>query len=596
MSKIGRFDCFEVDFDSGELRKHGIRIPLREQPFQALALLLERPGEVVTRDELRWRLWPTDVFVDFENNLNNVIARLREALGDSADRPRFVETLPKRGYRFIVPVLDAPGPPAQSQPHRARLLVLPFLNLSGDTGQKYFSDGMTEEVITALAALAPGQLGVIARTTAMRYSDTSKDIGHIGRELHVDYVVEGSVRRQQDRLTITAQLIRASDQTHMFARRYEADLDGVFDLRNEIAETIAGQIGIAPHPCRGTRARRTPTTDVTAYHLYLRARALLSQETPANFAMARQYLLDAIARDPRFALAYDALAELHWYVGFMGLAPSKEVAAVAMSYAIQALNIDDTLAETHALLGILLKEVDLDWAAVKREIDRAREIDPASPLVRLRYAIGWLVPELRFAEAALEIEAASESDPQSTLIRAWLVCIRWLNREYERAIEQARLILAFDPAAFTGYWMLGMVLRDAGRFDEAIAAHQTAVERSGGSPLMLGWLGLALGQAGHGAEARALLERLQGIAATQYVPPTAFAWTHYGLGDIDAAFVWMDRAIDARDDMIFPISAYPFLDPVRSDPRYVALLTKLNYDPAGTGVRRSLTAAPPAGL
>jgi TolB-like protein/tetratricopeptide (TPR) repeat protein len=596
MSKIARFDCFEVDFASGKLRKHGIRIPLREQPFQALALLLERPGEVVTRDDLRWRLWPTDVFVDFENNLNNVIARLREALGDSADRPRFVETLPKRGYRFIAPVLDASVPPAQSQTPRARLLVLPFLNLSSDTGQEYFSDGMTEEVITALAALAPGQLGVIARTTAMRYRSTPKDIGQIGRELHVDYIVEGSVRRQQDRLTIIVQLIRASDQTHVFARRYEADLDGVFGLRNAIAETIAGQIGIAPHPCPGTRARRTPTTDVTAYHLYLRARALLSQETPESFPTTKQYLLDAVARDPRFALAYDALAELHWYVGFMGLAPSKEVAAVAMSYAIQALNIDDTLAETHALLGILLKEVDLDWDAVKREIDRAREIDPTSPLVRLRYAIGWLLPELRFAEAALELEAAIESDPQSTLLRAWLVCVRWLNREYERAIEQARLIVAFDPAAFTGYWMLGMVLREAGRFDEAIAAHHAAVERSGGSPLLLGWLGLALGQAGHGAEARALLERLQGIAATQYVPPTAFAWTHYGLGDIDAAFVWMDRAIDVRDDMIFPIGAYPFLDPLRSDPRYIALLKKLNYDPAGNGVRRPVAAAPPPGL
>lgn len=596
MPSVLRFDRFEVDLASGQVRKNGVRIHLREQCFQILASLLERPGELVTRDDLRRRLWANDVNVDFENNLNRAVATLREALGDSAERPRFVETLPKRGYRFLAQVSDVASSSEPGRSRRVRVVVLPFVDLSGDPGQEYFSDGMTEEVITALAALAPEGLGVIARTTAMRYKGTQKDVAQIGRELRVDYVVEGAVRRQKDSVAITAQMIRASDQTHLLARRYEADLDGVFDLRNTIATTIAGEIGIALHPSAGARTRRKPTSDLTAYHLYLRARALLSKETAENVAAARQYLLDAIARDPRFALAYDALAELHWYVGFSGLAPSKELSAAAMSYAIQALNFDDTLAETHALLGLLLINVDLDWSAVKREFDRAREIDAASPLVRLRYAVGWLLPGLRFGEAALEIEAALEADPQSTLMRAWLACMLWLDREYERAIEQGHLIVAFDPAAFTGYWLLGMALREAGRFDDAIAAHRTAVELSGDSPLLLGWLGLALGQAGRTAEAREMLERLHGIAAAGYVPPTAFAWTHYGLGDIDDAFVWMDRAIDGRDDMIIPLSAYPFLDPIRADPRFTALLRKLNYDPAGAGICRTMATGPPAAV
>jgi TolB-like protein/tetratricopeptide (TPR) repeat protein len=586
MHRSVRFDCFEVDLVSGELRKNGLRIHLREQSFQALALLLEQPGEVVTREELRRRLWSADIFVDFDNNLNNAIGRLREALGDSAERPRFIETLPKRGYRFIAAA--SPGsPPAESAaPARARLMVLPFLNLSGDPRQDYFTDAMTEEIITELAALSPRDLAVIARTTAMRYKGTDKDVERIGREVSVDYVVEGAVRCQENLVTITVQLLRARDQTHMLARRYEADLHDVFDVRSTIAEAIGGELGVRRQPQAGDRPLRKATQDPVAYNLYLRGRSQLAKETPEGFTTAKQCFEEAIARDPRFALACDALAELYWYLGFFGLAPAKEVSATGMFYAMQALDIDDTLAETHALLGLYRKELDFNWADVKREMDRARELNPASPLVRVRYAVGWLLPECRLAEAAAEIELALESDPQSTFLRGWLGCMLWLDGQYDGAIEQGRLVVGFDSAAFTGHWLLGLFYREQGRFDEAIAAHRIAVERSGGSPLTLGWLGLALGQAGRTAEARAVLERLHAIASAGYVPPTSFAWTHHGLGEIDQAFVWMDRAVDARDHMIMPIQSYRFLDPVRTDPRYVALLRKLNYRTEGTGTCR----------
>jgi TolB-like protein len=593
MPTMVRFDCFEVDLTSGELRKNGIRIHLREQAFQALALLLDRPGQVVTRDELRRRLWPGDVFVDFENNLNNAIARLREALGDSAERPRFIETLPKRGYRFIGEVLSADVVGAGRR--SVRLVVLPFVNLGGDQAEDYFSDAMTEEIITELAAIAPDRLGVIARTTAMRYKAAHKDIGQISRELSVDYVVEGGVRREDARVTITTQLIGASDQIHLFARRYEAELREVFDLRGAIAEAIAASIGIAPAAGSSRRARRKPTEDAEAYTLYLRGRTQIHRETPEGFAIGRRCLEEAISRDPRFALAYDALAELYWYLSFFGIVPVKDVCATGIFYMMQALDIDETLAETHALLGLYRKLLDFNWADVKREMDRARELNAASPLVRLRYAVGWLLPECRFPEAIAEIESALDSDPQSTFLRTWLVCMLWLDRQFDTAVDQGRLTVDIDPSAFPGHFVLGLVLREQGRFDDAIAAHRTAVDLSNGSPLMLGWLGLALGQSGRTAEARAVLERLYAIANARYVPPSSFAWTHYGLGETDQAFLWMDLAVDGRDQMMMPIQSYPFLDPVRTDPRYVALLRKLNYRTTGVGTCRPPVVAPNAG-
>src|SRR5512135_176034 len=258
MSHIVRFGPFEADLDSGQLRKAGMRIKLRDQSFQVLTALLDRPGEVVTREALRQRLWGSDVIVDFENNLNTAVGQLRQALSDSSERPHFIETLPKRGYRFIAKV---PLPaPAESETGRARLVVLPFLNTSPDPEEEYFSDAITEEVITALAALATDRLGVIARTTAMRYKATPKDVAQIGRDLDVDYVVEGTVRPHDGRATVTVQLIRVTDQTHLLARRYEAGLQDVFDLRHTIAEAVADQIGVGSRAAASRRPRK-PTQD-----------------------------------------------------------------------------------------------------------------------------------------------------------------------------------------------------------------------------------------------------------------------------------------------------------------------------------------------
>ncbi len=586
MPKVLRFDRYEVDLAAGQLHKRGVRISLREKSFLVLASLLEHPGQVVTREELRRRLWPEDVFVDFDSNLNTAIARLREALGDSADHPRFIETLPRHGYRFIANVFEAPRAPEPGAAPRVRVVVLPFVNLSGDPAQEYFSDAMTDEIITELAGLAPEQLAVIARTTAMHYKGSHKDVARIGRELGVDYVVEGSVRRADNRVGINAQLIRAKDQTHVWAQRCDAELSDIFKMQGCVAQAIAAQVGITRFAAQvpvgdaaSGRATRKPTEDLVAYNEYIQGRYHLAKLTPEAFAKARQHFEEAIARDPNFALAYDSLAEIYWWFGYFGFMRPLDAFSAGVLYAVRALEIDNTLAETHALLAQYHKQLDYNWPEVHREMARALALNPNSPLVRVRYAFNALMPHGRLEEAVAELEFALEFDPLSTYFRTALAITLLLWRRYDRAIDEARRLLELDPSAYWGYLVIGSCYREQRMFDDAIAADRRAVELSGDSAAMLGWLGLSLGLGGKKVEARGLLKRLHGMATQAYMPPTSFAWIHFGLGEIDSAFEWLDRAIDGRDQFMMPIKSYAFFDPIRSDPRFLTLLRKMNLEP-----------------
>jgi len=300
--------------------------------------------------------------------------------------------------------------------------------------------------------------------------------------------------------------------------------------------------------------------------------------TPAGMLKAKQCFEQAIERDRGFALAYDALGELHWYLGFIGVMPPRQASSTGVLAAMRALELDNTLAETHALLGWFRKELDYDWPEVHREMSRALELNPASPVVRYRYAKGWLLPHGRVHEAATEIEAALESDPLSMDMRHWLAIMLWLGREYDRAIEETRRLLELDPEYMPAHYGMTMYYRDKGLFDEAIAAGRRTVELFGGAPMALGCLGLVLALSGNTTEPRAMLEHLHHMALKAYVPPTSFAWIHLGLGEIEDAFTWMNRAIDVRDHVMTPIKTYPFLDPFRSDRRYLALLRKMNLD------------------
>jgi len=583
VSRIIRFGDFEVDLAAGQLRRRGLRIGLRDKSFQILASLLEQPGEVVTREQLQHRLWPSDVFVDFENNLNTAVARLREVLGDSAERPRFVETLPKRGYRFIANVSESPGAVARPSVQTARIVVLPFVNLSGDPAQDYFSDAMTDEIITNLAALAPDAVAVIARTTAMHYKRSHKDVARIGRELGVDYIVEGSVRRDDRHMAINVQLIQVSDQTHLFAKAYDGELEELFSIQRRIAHAIAAQIPVVGGKLDAEGAAvaagtRNLTADLAAYNEHIQGLYLMGKATPAAFEKARQHQEQAIARDPEFAAAYDALAELYWYSGYAGFVSPREAFSRGIVYALRAIEIDNTRGETHALLGQFHKTVEYNWTEVEREMALARRLAPRSPVVRVRYALSGLMPHGRLEEAVAELERALELDPLSFLARFWLGIMLMLWRRYDRALEEQRKLLELDPTHWGAYFVTHACYRYQGMLDEAVAAQRRAVDLSGESAHNLGWLGFSLAEAGQCAEAREVLRRLHRQAVNGYVPPTCFAWVHLGLGETDAAFSWLDRAVEECDQRMMPIKSYRFFDPIRTDPRFLGLLRKMHLD------------------
>jgi len=591
MPRLVCFDCFEVDLAAGQLRKRGIRIHLRDQPFHVLAALLERPGELLTRQELKSRLWPGGVFVDFENGLNIAVARLRAALGDSAERPRFIETAPRRGYRFIGRLESAPSEAAPAR--RRRLLVLPFVNSSGDPSQEYFSDAMTDEVITALASVAGERLAVIARTTTMRYKRTQKDVARLAREVQVDFVVEGSVRRDGERVITNVQLIETSGQSHLFARKFEAKLAEIFQLEDSIARGVTAHI---PSVSEGVgRAARRPTESLAAYTEYIQGRYEMWKWTPGGIARARQHFEAALACDPRFALACDGLANLYGYLGMWGFLAPDEAEPLRWFYGVRAVELDPLLPEplTHvAYHPQKTRHEDpytYNWIEAERDMGHARDLAPDSPVIRVRHSSVLLMLG-RMEEAYGELERALEVDPLSPEVHFWLAWGLFLGRRFEPAVAAARRLVDLEPGPFA-QMTLGVASLGAGRLDESVAALRQAAELSGNFPLMLGWLGLALGLAGREAEARAVLDRLHDIARERFVLPTSFAWVHLGLGEADEAFACMQRAANHNDEWIHPLRTYPFLDPLRGDPRFQALAEQLSL---GSQVETTPANGPPS--
>jgi len=587
---VARFDCFEVDLDAGHLRRRGSRIDLRDQPFRVLALLLEHPGQVVTREELRRRLWPDGVFIDFENGLNGAIGRLRAALGDSAEHPRFIETLPRRGYRFIGDVSLAPSDPEPALKPRTRLVVLPFVNLGGDPSQEYLSDAMTDEVITALAGLAPQHLAVIARTTSMRYKGTHKDVARIGRELAVDYLVEGALRHAGNTIALNVQLIQVSDQVHLFAAKYEAESNDIFRLQRTIAHGIASHVpSIAENHLRPEPVQK-PTASLPAYNEYIKGRYEMWKWTPEGVGKARQHFEASLAHDPAFVPALDGLGNLYWYLGFWGFLPPGEAEPLRRFYCMRAFEIDPTAVESLTLVAYLPERCRYEdpytynWQESLRLLKQARDLAPHLPHIRLRYA-SVLIVLGRADEAIAELEYALETDPLSVEVHLWLLFALYLGRHADDAIRRAQAFVDLEPEHYLAFMALGLAYQGARRYEDSIAALRRAVDLSGGFPVLVGWLGLALGLGGHTSEARVMLERLRTIATERFVLPTSLAWVHLGLSEIDEAFAWMERAVDGHDAWSHVLGSYPFLDPLRSDPRFAGLMRKLGLEPAAYPAR-----------
>jgi len=484
---------------------------------------------------------------------------------DPADRFQSAAELTAAIQQCLAPQRDRDTP---------SIAVLPFANMSGVKEDDYLCEGLAEEIIDALTRI-PG-LRVIARTSAFAVGRMGLDVREIGARLDVTTILEGSVRRAGSRVRVTAQLVSTSDGSHVWSERYDRELVDVLALEDDIAQAIAARLRV--ELAGGPRTPPAAVGNPDAYTAYLEGRHHFARGMPDALMRAMACYERATALDPAFALAYDSLAELHWYLGFFGHVPPRDAFAVSTFNALRALELDDGLAQAHALLGMLRKELDYNWPEVDRELHLARQLNPESPLVRLRYAISGLLPHGRVEEGMVEIEAMLRTDPLSILVHWWAGIMAYLSRRPERMIEEGRRMIALDPNHFLGHWTLGSALVEVDALEEAVLALARADELSGGAPFTAGFHAYVCGRAGRRDDALRLLDRLAQMAAAVYVPPSAFAMGHVGLGDWDAALGWFDKAIDARDPIVMPIKTFPFLDPIRGDARYLALLKKMRLE------------------
>ena len=554
--QVHRFGAFELDLRARELRKRGVRIKLQDKPLQILALLLENPGSVVTREELRKHLWPAATFVDFDHGVNTAVNKLREALGESAENPKFIETLSRHGYRFIA------GTPVSD---RVRLAVLPLDNLSGDPGEEPFVDGMTEELITQLAGFDPSRLGVIARTSIMRYKQTTKGIDEISRELGVEYLVEGSARRESGRVRICAQLIQARDQTHIWAQSYEYESRGILALQSEVACAIASRIRIEISPRRGRSSAGSAWASPEACELYLKGRYHLNRANPEDLDKAVTYFRDVLRLEPHYAPAYTGIADAYMFFG-LHLGTPRDWVVQARDAAVRALELDPDLAVAHCALAFFKILHEWDWAGAEAEAKRALELEPGAGGPHRTYGI--LLSLLgRHAEAVAEARLDRELDPLSSTANYYLGFALYMARRYDEAIRQLREVLDLDPSYFAAHIGLGHIYAAQARYAEALAEFAQV----GSRPEFIAWIHAL---AGRPEEARlSIAQSLKQAGRSRVVLSVVYAL----LGVMDEAFASLEQAFEERDSSLTVLKAIPSVDPLRADPRFADFLGRMNF-------------------
>jgi TolB-like protein len=560
-----------VDFRAGELRKHGIRIALQEKPLRILEALLGNAGGVVTREELRGRLWPDATFVEFDHSINIAVSKLRRALNDAGVNPRFVETLSRKGYRFIAPV---ERPAAARAPRKIMLAVLPFLNLSGDPEQSYFSDGLTEETINQLGRLNPRELGVIARMTAMHYRAAPLSAAEIGRELGVDYIVEGSVRQWTGRVRITARLIQVSDQTHLWADTYDRTLSDILDIQGDVTRRIACALAMELLPA--AQASQPSSRITSAYEAYLKGRYFWSRRTEDGHTRALECFEQAIRADPDFALAYAGIADVHNTLGLFsavspGLARCKSIEA-----AVRALELDRYLAEAHTALAYAKSLYEWDWAQAERGFQTALELN-ANYVTAHQWYGHLLAMTGRFHEALEELDRALQLDPLSLVAGSHKGWILHLARRFDEAAATLRGTLEIDPGFALGHYFLGLARLAGGRAKEAIAALKSANRISPDHPGVLSAMVQGYVESDLRSEAMGVMEALERLAEARYVSPYFLARAQIHLGDRDRGLALLERAIDARCPWMAYLNVDPAMDLLRADPRMHVLLRRIGF-------------------
>ncbi len=564
-NSVIRFGPFEFGLESGVLCKAGKRVQLQPQPAKILALLTLKPGAVVTREEIQKAIWGEGTFVDFEHVINSSIAKIRIALNDAAEKPRFVETLPRRGYRFLASA-ESVSPDGRNTIQS--LAVLPLENLSQDPDQEYFADGMTDQLITELARL--GTLRVISRTSVQRYKRPRKSIHEIAGRLNVDAVVEGTVLRSGGRIRITAQLIDARNEEHLWAESYERDLEDVFKLQAEVAQAIAGQVHarVTCEPALRLGTAR-PVASV-AFDRFLRGRYFWNKRGQESIRKGIEYFRQAIEADPTYALAYAGMAESYMPLGYWGYIPPGDAFPKAKAWAMKALEIDKDLPEAHTALSSVQFIYERDLESAEKEAREAIRLNPN--YARARQVYGEFLTSLgEFEAAADQIRLALESDPLSPVLYCVDAQMSYFARRYNEAAEKCRRSIEVEPAFPLTHFMLGLVSEQLGRFEEAVGHLQKAC----GSMPQCAWFQAELGRAyalcGNEGEARSVLRGLESRREEMYVSAYSIAGLYDGLADRARALGWLDRANEERSARMMFLNVDPRFDALRPDPQFQEL-------------------------
>jgi len=667
-STVFRFGDYESRSRTRELYVRGSKLKIRPQPLRVLNLLLNRAGDVVTREELRAELWSSEIFVDFEHVLNTSVKEIRAVLNDSATEPRYIETLPKLGYRFIAPVekiepaADAPAPnwaqqaanpadaansaagsllsapentaaeysaagedaapaipadasrsryaiaaiviavlalggafaayrtthahphskvPLASTAEPAMIAVLPFKNMTGDAKQDYFSDGMTEEMIAQLGQENPQRLGVIARTSVMHYQNSNEPLEQIARELGVQYVLEGSVRRDADKVRITAQLIRVSDQTHILSREYDRELHSVLAVQGEIAQEISDEIQTAlgqpttsaARPAAATAAAETADVkSFEAYDDYLKGRYFWNKRTGPGFQEAARQFLQSIDKDPGYARSYAGLADTYAVMAEYYVEPPDRLIPKARAAALKALSLDERSAEAHASLALIAQNYDWDWQTADQEFRRAIELDP-------NYATGhhWYAEHLafegRFDEAFAEMQHALQLDPLSLIMKSDLGVFYYFARQYDRAIAQLHEVIEMEPT-FSRAHMIVFPYLETGRADEALADIEER-KKAGANFWLLSQEGQVYARTNRVELAQRALEEAKKSSPKESTDPMVFVGAYVALKDDNRALAYLNEAVAQHSPGLTSLKVDPMFDPLRSDARFQAILSRV---------------------
>ena len=584
MAAGGRYEFghYRLDVRAHLLFRNGRRVVLTPKAVDLLAALVEAQGEPVGKQELLHRVWP-DAVVE-EGSLTSHISLLRRVLAEGAGGRQFIETLPKRGYRFVGPCAAMAQPAAATGAGRRMLVVLPFENLSGGRKHDYFSEGLTEEMISQLARLSPEQLGVIARTSAMQYKSTTKTAQQIGQELGVSHLLEGSVRRSGGRVRITAQLIRVSDATHLWAEGYERSLHDILALQAEVARAIAREIQIKLTVGVQHRLDRVAAIDPEAHEAYLRGRHLWNRRTEEGMRNSIAQYEEAIRRHPDYAMAYAGVADSYVMLACRGMVSAKETFRKARAAARKALELDAELGEAHGSLAHVRLH-DWDWEGLDRDFLRAIELHPAQPIVYYWYG-EFLMSMGRPEEAIAMTRRAQQADPLSPVIAASLAMILYLARKYDEAVKVLQRAQEIDPSHFLPHLRMGLVRLQQKGYPEAIRELQTAARLANHSTETLAALGTGYAMAGMSGEAHRIVAQLQASQAEHYVLPYNIAKIYAAACDKERTLEWLERAYQEGNPDLIELNSEPVFDGLRGEPMFSELMRRIGFRvPASRGDR-----------